>query len=194
MIIKNAEFIGSFVSFDQLPDNNLPEIALVGRSNVGKSSLINKTLNRKKLAKSSSTPGKTRTINYYLINNQWYFVDLPGYGFAKVSKTEKMKWAKMIENYLVKREPLKGIMQLIDIRHPPSDSDIMMHEWLNKIELPILVVATKSDKISRGAQPKHLAAIRKGLDMQDNIPLSFSAETGQGVGEIHKALEEILGE
>lgn len=193
IIIKQAEFIGSFVSFDQLPEDNLPEIALVGRSNVGKSSLINKVLNRKKLAKSSSTPGKTRTINYYLINGEWYFVDLPGYGFAKVSKAEKAKWAKMIETYLTKRESLKGVIHLIDMRHPPTDNDIMMKDWLMNVELPVLVVATKADKISRGAQPKHLAQIRRGLDMESGvIPIAFSAETGQGVEEVHKALEEIV--
>lgn len=193
MIIKNAEFIGSFVSLDQLPEGNLPEIALVGRSNVGKSSLINKTLNRKKIAKSSSTPGKTRTINYYLINNEWYFVDLPGYGYAKVSKVEKAKWAKMIENYLTKREQLRGVIHLIDIRHPPNPNDIEMKDWLLNVEIPVLVVATKADKISRGAKSKHLAAIRRGLEMDSGIiPIAFSAETGEGAGEVHKALEEIL--
>lgn len=193
IIIKQAEYIGSFVDFAQLPEDNLPEIALVGRSNVGKSSLVNKVLNRKKLAKSSSTPGKTRTINYYLVNGEWYFVDLPGYGFAKVSKAEKAKWAKMIETYLTRRESLRGVIHLIDIRHPPTDNDIMMKDWLMNIELPVLVVATKADKISRGAQSKHLAQIRRGLDMQSGItPIAFSAETGQGVEEVHKALEEIL--
>ncbi|NLB88150.1 MAG: YihA family ribosome biogenesis GTP-binding protein [Syntrophomonadaceae bacterium] len=193
MVIKQAEFVGSFVSFDQLPEDNLPEIALVGRSNVGKSSLINKILNRKKLAKSSSTPGKTRTINYYLINNEWYLVDLPGYGYAKVSKAEQARWAKMIETYLAKRESLRGVMHLIDIRHPPTNNDITMKDWLMSVELPVLVVATKADKISRGAQSKHLAQIRRGLDMQSGIiPIAFSAETGQGVEEVHKALEEIL--
>lgn len=191
MLIKTAEFVSSFVSLDQLPEGDLPEIALVGRSNVGKSSLINKTLNRKSLAKSSSTPGKTRTINYYLINNAWHFVDLPGYGYAKVSKTEKAKWAKMIESYLTKREQLRGVIHLIDVRHPPTANDIEMKDWLMKIEIPVLVVATKVDKISRGALPKHLATIRKGLNLPDN-PIPFSAETGQGVKEMHEALGEIL--
>ncbi|HZK44160.1 MAG TPA: ribosome biogenesis GTP-binding protein YihA/YsxC [Syntrophomonadaceae bacterium] len=195
IVIKKAEFIASFVNFDQLPEGNLPEIALVGRSNVGKSSLINKVLNRKNLAKSSSTPGKTRTINYYLINDQWYFVDLPGYGYAKVSKMEKRKWATMIETYLSEREQLKGVIQLIDIRHSPTDSDVLMKDWLMNIELPILVVATKVDKISRGAKNKHLAVARKGLHMEPGTsPILFSAETGEGVGEIHKALEEIVVE
>lgn len=176
-----------------MPEDNLPEIALVGRSNVGKSSLINKVLNRKKLAKSSSTPGKTRLINYYLVNNSWYFVDLPGYGYAKVPKTEKAKWAKMIETYLSRREQLKGVIQLIDIRHPPTQDDIMMKDWLMNMEIPILIVATKADKISKGNYQKHLSIIKKELELEKSItPILFSAETGQGVEEVHKALEEIL--
>ncbi len=149
-------------------------------------------LNRRKLAKSSSTPGKTRTINYYLVNDSWYFVDLPGYGYAKVSKSEKLKWAKMIEGYLARREQLRGIIHLIDIRHPPTNDDVLMKDWLMSVGLPTLVVATKADKISKGAYAKHLAAIRKGLGMEEVTPLLFSAETGQGVDEIHSALEEIL--
>ncbi len=165
----------------------------MGRSNVGKSSLINKVLNRKKLAKSSSTPGKTRTINYYLINDNWYFVDLPGYGYAKVSKSEQAKWGKMIESYLSKREQLRGIIHLVDVRHPPTENDILMKNWLVNVGLPTLIVATKVDKISRGAYAKHLDIIRKGLEMEKGIePILFSAETGLGVADLHKALEEIL--
>jgi len=193
MKIKSAEFKGVFVDIKQLPEGGNHEIAFVGRSNVGKSSLINKMVNRKKLAKSSSTPGKTRTINYYLINDEWYMVDLPGYGYAKVSKVEKAKWGKMIETYLSQRNELKGVVQLIDIRHPPSKDDIIMKEWLSHYELPLLVVATKSDKVSRGSRQKNLAVIRKELSMPaGQMPICFSAETGEGVEEMKEALGEIL--
>lgn len=193
MNIKKAEFKGVFVDIKQLPEQLLPEIALVGRSNVGKSSLINKLVNRKKLAKSSSTPGKTRTINYYLINDEWHMVDLPGYGYAKVSKTERAKWGKMIEAYLSQREQLKGVFQILDIRHPPSNDDLLMKEWLNHHDIPVLLVATKADKISRGARAKHLAVIRKDFKLPvQQMPICFSAESGEGVEEIKEALKDIL--
>ena len=193
LIIKKAEFLGVFVDIKLLPDEGLPEIAIVGRSNVGKSSLINKLANRRNLAKSSSTPGKTRTINYYLINEQFYLVDLPGYGYAKVSKTEKLKWNQMMENYLAKREQLRGVIQLVDIRHAPSENDILMKEWLGHHNIPILIVANKMDKISRGARQQHNSVIQKSLGMQaDEHPLGFSAQNGEGVDELLAALEEIL--
>ncbi len=193
MIIKKAEFKGVFVDIKQLPEEALPEIALVGRSNVGKSSLINKLVNRKKLAKSSSTPGKTRTINYYLINDEWNMVDLPGYGYAKVSKLERAKWGKMIEAYLSQRQQLKGVLQILDIRHPPSSEDLMMKDWLSHHAIPVLLVATKADKISRGARAKHLAVIRKDLKIPaGQLPICFSAETGEGVDDIKEALQETL--
>lgn len=191
--IKKAEFLGVFVDINLLPEGGLPEIAIVGRSNVGKSSLINKLVNRKKLAKSSSTPGKTRTINYYLVNEQFYLVDLPGYGYARVSKSEKRKWNQMMENYLAKREQLRGVIQLVDVRHAPSENDVLMKEWLSHHNMPILIVANKLDKISRGARQKQFAIIRKALDMQeDEPPLGFSAQSGEGVEELKTALEEIL--
>lgn len=191
--IKKAEFVSSFVDMKSLPQDKLPEIALVGRSNVGKSSLINKVVNRKNLAKSSSTPGKTRMLNYYIINNAWYMVDLPGYGFAKVSKAEKEKWGKMIEKYLSSREPLRGVIQLVDIRHAPSENDILMKDWLSHYELPILLVATKADKVSRNERQKSLAVIRRSLNLNpDQKPIVFSAQTGEGVDEVKAALEEIL--
>lgn len=193
MIIKSAEFKGVFVNIGDLPAGDIPEIALVGRSNVGKSSLINKIVNRRNLAKSSSTPGKTRTINYYLMNDQWHMVDLPGYGFAKVSAAEKAKWGKMIENYLTQRQQLRGVIQLVDIRHKPSEDDVLMKEWLTHFNIPILVVATKADKISRGARPKYMAAIRKTLGMQSGeMPIYFSAQTGEGVQEVLEAIEELV--
>lgn len=193
MIIKSADFKGVFVDIGDLPAGDMPEVALVGRSNVGKSSLINKIVNRRHLAKSSSTPGKTRTINYYLINDQWYMVDLPGYGFAKVSATEKVKWGKMVEKYLSERQQLRGVIQLVDIRHKPSEDDVLMKEWLTHFNIPILVVATKADKISRGARQKYITVIRKTLDMQaEEMPLYFSAQTGEGVPEVLEAIEELV--
>ncbi|HWQ76522.1 MAG TPA: ribosome biogenesis GTP-binding protein YihA/YsxC [Syntrophomonas sp.] len=193
LVIKTAEFVSSFVDVKSLPSDNLPEIALVGRSNVGKSSLINKVVNRKHLAKSSSTPGKTRLMNYYLINSAWYMVDLPGYGFARVSKAERDKWGKMIEKYLSGRQPLRGVIQLLDIRHPPTENDIVMKQWLEHYEIPILLIATKADKVSRNEKNKNLAVIRKALALElDQTPITFSAENGEGVDEVKEALEEIL--
>jgi GTP-binding protein len=193
LVVKKAEFVSSFVDMKSLPDNGLPEIALVGRSNVGKSSLINKVVNRKNLAKSSSTPGKTRTLNYYLINSVFYMVDLPGYGFARVSKGERDKWGKMIEKYLSSRQQLRGVIQLLDIRHPPTENDIMMKQWLEHFEIPILLIATKTDKVSRNEKSKNLAVIKKSLNLEpDQMPITFSAETGEGVNEVKEALEEIL--
>jgi len=189
--IKQAEYIGSFVNLGQLPEGELPEIALVGRSNVGKSSLINKLVNRRHLAKSSSTPGKTRTINYYLMNEQWYMVDLPGYGFAKVSKAEREKWGKMIENYLQNRPQVQGVIQLLDIRHAPNENDKLMKNWLQHCGIPVLLVATKADKISRGGRQKYLSLIKKTLGLTET-PLYFSAETGEGIDELAEAIAEIL--
>lgn len=193
MRIKNALFKGVFVDMKSLPDDQMSEIALVGRSNVGKSSLINKLANQRHLAKSSSTPGKTRTINYYLINSEWYMVDLPGYGYARVSKAEQQKWGKMIEDYLSKREQLRGVIQLLDIRHEPSENDVLMQEWLLHCEVPVLMVATKADKISRGSRPKYINAIRRKLNLskQDSV-LVFSAETGEGSEEILSAIAELI--
>ena len=191
MIIKNAEFVISAVGPKQYPADNLPEIALAGRSNVGKSSMINKFINRKNLARTSSKPGKTQTLNYYRINNDaFYFVDLPGYGFAKVSQAEKDKWAKFIDAYLTKRESLCGVIQLVDLRHPPTKDDINMYEWLMHMQKDVLVVGTKCDKISRGQWLKHVKQVREGLkaDKSQQI-LVFSAETGQGMEELHQWVE-----
>lgn len=193
MIIKQAEYSGTFVNLETLPQGERLEIALVGRSNVGKSSLINKLVNRRGLAKSSSTPGKTRTINYYLINQAWYMVDLPGYGYARVSRREKERWGQMVERYLQKRSQLRGVLMLLDIRHEPNNNDIIMKEWLEHIKVPFLLVATKADKISRGARPKQTALIRRTLGLQEhNAPLCFSAQTGEGVEELKQSLQELL--
>lgn len=193
MIIKKAEFISSFVDLEALPQEGLPEIALVGRSNVGKSSLINKVVNHKGLAKSSSTPGKTRTINYFLINDSWHLVDLPGYGYAKVSQQERNRWKKMIEKYLQKRIQLRGVIMLLDIRHEPNQNDQFMKDWLLESQLPLLLVATKADKISRGNRAKHLAVIRQALNLDvADTPIVFSAQTGEGVDEIKESILALL--
>ena len=192
MKIKQAEFVGVFVDMDQLPTDQLPEVAIVGRSNVGKSSLINRLANRKNLAKSSSTPGKTRTINFYCFNRSWYLVDLPGYGFAKVSRSEKARWGKMIEKYLSGRKTLRGVILLVDIRHSPSVDDRTMKDWLEHHQIPFMVVATKADKLSRSARQKNLAMIRRELQLpMEQPPLGFSAVSGEGLEELLQALREI---
>lgn len=190
MLIKSAEFIISAVSPAQYPTDMLPEIALVGRSNVGKSSLINTLINRKGLARTSSTPGKTQLLNFYFINKEFYFVDLPGYGYAKVDKGTKKNWGKMIDTYLEKRANLVGIVQLVDARHPPSADDIIMQEWLQYRGLPRLVVATKIDKISRGNWAKHKKIISENLSITDQEIILFSAQNSQGKEEILAQLEK----
>lgn len=191
MIIKNAEFIISAVSPKQYPEDNLPQIALAGRSNVGKSSLINKFINRKNLARTSSKPGKTQTLNFYRINNnQFYFVDLPGYGFAQVSQSVKAEWGKFIDRYLSGCRAVRGVIQIVDIRHAPSKDDVSMYEWLVSKNLPTLVVATKADKISKGQWHKQLKLIKTTLH---TVPgqeiLVFSAENGQGLAELQDWVE-----
>ena len=193
MIIKSAEFKGAFVDWHKLPDLDFPEIAMVGRSNVGKSSLINKILNRRNLAKSSSTPGKTRTINFYLINQSFHLVDLPGYGYAKVSRSEQQKWGQIIENYLKNRKQLRGVMHLIDIRHEPGENDVLMKEWLSHYDIPILIVATKADKISRGAGLNRLDLLRRELKLPPAEPLlAFSSLAGTGKDKLWAEIELLL--
>lgn len=185
MVIKTATYMLTAFKPEQYPNHQLPEVALVGRSNVGKSSLINALVNRKNLAKQSATPGKTRGLNFYDIDRRLYFVDLPGYGYAKVSKAEKEFWGRMIETYLNTRKQLNLIIMLVDIRHTPSTDDQMMYQWLTAWNKPNLVVATKLDKISRGQVKKRLDDIRSTLKMSDIEPvISFSAKTKQGRDEI----------
>ena len=193
MKITNSDFIISAVRKEQYPKNGLPEIAFVGRSNVGKSSLINALINRKNLARTSGKPGKTQTLNFYLINDQFHFVDLPGYGFAKVSKEIKDKWSRFIEEYLTNRPNLMGVIQLIDLRHPPSEEDAMMFEWLRHLGIPFLLVATKADKISRGQHLRHKKIIREKLLINNEDIELFSAETKLGKEEILLWIEERLG-
>lgn len=189
MKVTQAEFVISAVSSKQYPEGFLPEFALAGRSNVGKSSFINKMINRKNLARTSSKPGKTQTLNYYLINKELYFVDLPGYGYARVSKAEKAKWGRMMEEYLQTREQLKAVLHMIDLRHKPTNDDQGMFEYLKHYGIPVIVVATKADKIPRGKWQKHAKEIRAvlGMDKEDPMVL-FSAETGQGKEEAWSAI------
>ncbi|ODA41504.1 GTP-binding protein EngB [Desulfosporosinus sp. BG] len=161
---------------------------------MGKSSLINKFLGRRNLARTGNTPGKTQTLNFYSVNDAWFLVDLPGYGYAKVAKTVNAQWGPMMETYLKKRESLRAVIQIVDIRHAPSTEDIEMQQWLRSKEVPTMVVATKVDKIARGQWLKHLNVIAKALDIPDvSLILPFSAESGVGVKELHEAFEEILG-
>lgn len=190
MNVQRVELIISAVKPEQYPADNLPEFALAGRSNVGKSSFINKMVNRKSLARTSSKPGKTQTLNFYNIEDTLYFVDVPGYGFAKVSKKEREKWGEMIETYLRIRKQLRGVLLIIDLRHPPTADDCMMYEFLKYYEIPTLVIATKADKISRGNWEKHKKIVKEKLqlDPKDEIVI-FSAETGKGKEEAWKIIE-----
>ena len=176
--IRSAEITMSAVNRSQYPTDGIPEIALAGRSNVGKSSLINGLLNRKSFARTSQTPGKTRTINFYLINDEFFFVDLPGYGYAKVAKSEKDKWGEVMERYLTERHELCSILLLVDVRHEPTDDDKMMYDWIKYFGYNCIVVATKGDKISRGNYQKHTSIIRKKLEMDpdDKIILTSSSD------------------
>lgn len=192
MEVKTATYELTAFKPEQYPKHNLPEIALVGRSNVGKSSLINALVNRKNLARESATPGKTRGLNFYNIDQQLYFVDLPGYGYAKVSKAEREFWGRMIETYLITRNQLKLIIMLVDIRHTPSTDDQMMHQWIVSQNKPYLIVATKLDKISRGQIRKRLDDIRTTLELNEAGPVPFSAETKQGKDEIWAHIREII--
>ena len=191
MKIISSEYKISAVSAKQYPEDALPEIALAGRSNVGKSSLINKLLNRKNLARTSGQPGKTRALNFYLINNGFYFVDLPGYGFAKVSKSLRSEWAKFIEAYLMNRNALRGMLHLIDIRHEPTKEDLMMSEWMDHLGLDALTILTKADKLSRNKQKTQESKAKKFLHLPPGKePVVFSAETGQGADEIWHWIKE----
>lgn len=195
MIIKNVELETVCGVTSVLPDNELPEIAFAGKSNVGKSSLINGLVNRKALARTSSQPGKTQTINFYNVNKEMYFVDLPGYGYAKVSEKEKANWGKMIERYLHKSEVLKAVFLLIDIRHEPSANDQNMYEWILANGYEPIIIATKLDKIKRSQIQKHIKMLRTGLNVVPGTKiLPFSAQTKQGRDEILDLIEEITKE
>lgn len=187
----NLETVCGYTS--KLPENTKPEIAFAGKSNVGKSSLINALMNRKSLAKTSQQPGKTQTINFYNINDVMYLVDLPGYGYAKVSESEKQKWGKMIENYLHQSKQLRAVFLLIDIRHAPSANDKMMYEWIDYQGYQPIIIATKADKIKRSQLQKNIKVIKEGLGLKkESIIIPFSAETKQGRDEVWKLMDELL--
>ena len=178
----------------KLPENDKPEIAFAGKSNVGKSSLINALLNRKSLARTSSAPGKTQTINFYNINNLMYCVDLPGYGFAKVSKETQAKWGKMIEGYLKKSPMLKAVFLLIDIRHEPGNNDKDMYNWIVSNGFEPIIIATKLDKINRSQIQKQVKFIKNKLQVKpETIVIPFSSETKQGRDEVWKLIDELVG-
>lgn len=193
MKVKNAELDRVAVKPDQYPCDGLPEIAFAGRSNVGKSSLFNTLVNRKKLARVSQSPGKTRTINFYVINDRFRIVDLPGYGYAKVSKSVSQQWGPMIEKYLASRSELVKVVQLVDSRHEPSKQDVQMYEWLKYYGMDGIVVATKSDKISRNELAKNIALIRKTLKMasEDKV-IAVSSLKKTGYEELWEILEELI--
>lgn len=192
MIIKNVSLETVCGVTSRLPANTKPEIAFAGKSNVGKSSLINALMNRKALARTSSQPGKTQTINFYNVNDAFYYVDLPGYGYAKVSQSEKEKWGKMIENYLKKSSQLRAVFLLIDIRHEPSANDRMMYEWILNNGFHPIIIATKLDKIKRSQLQKQIKLIKNGLQTEpDTILIPFSSETKQGREEIWELIEQL---
>jgi len=193
MKILSAKCIISAVGPEQYPDTGYPEIAMLGRSNVGKSSLINSLCARRALARTSGRPGKTQTINYFAINEQLYLVDLPGYGYAATSKGKHREWGEFITNYLRNRNMLALIVHLIDLRHEPMKNDKNASEWLMKLNIPYVIVGTKADKISRGKRPAHIAAIRKGLMLPAHVPsLIYSSETGEGRNELWQHIRSIL--
>lgn len=195
MIIKSAELKTVCGITSSLPQHQQPEIAFAGKSNVGKSSLINGLLNRKALARTSQKPGKTQTINFYHINEQFHFVDLPGYGFANVSESVKVQWGKMIERYLHGSKALKVIFLLIDIRHEPSANDRQMYEWINWQGYEPVIIATKLDKLKRSQVDKHIAMLKKGLGMKGTQRIfPFSALTKQGRDEIWQFIEGVIHE
>ncbi len=195
MIIKevNLETVCGITS--TLPVNTEPEIAFAGKSNVGKSSLINALIQRKALARTSSQPGKTQTLNFYHVNRAFYYVDLPGYGYAKVAVSEKEKWGKMIERYLRKSEQLRAVFLLVDIRHAPSENDRIMYQWILGNGFHPIIIATKLDKIKRSQVQRQVRLIRDGLQVEeDTILIPFSAETKQGREEIWELVEQLIAE
>ena len=196
MIIKSSEYAVSAVKEEQYPKDNLPEIALAGRSNVGKSSLINTLLKRKNLARTSSQPGKTQTLNFYLVNDDFYLVDVPGYGYAKVSQKRRQEFGEMIQDYLETRPNLKGLIILIDSRHEPTKDNISMYEYAQYLNIPILVVCTKMDKIKKNQTNKVMTGLRKKLDLNyDHVTvLTFSSVTKFHVTELGNWIEDKISQ
>lgn len=196
MIIKSSSYAISAVKGSQYPKDNLPEIALAGRSNVGKSSLINTLLKRKNLARTSSQPGKTQTLNFYLVNDEFYLVDVPGYGYAKVSQKRRQEFGEMIQDYLETRPNLKGLIILIDSRHEPTKDDIAMYEYAQYLNIPILVVCTKMDKIKKSQTNKVMSGLKKNLDLNyDHVTvLTFSSFTKLHVAELGDWIEDKINQ
>lgn len=193
MKIKKAELAATAVRQNQYPADDMPEVAFAGRSNVGKSSLINMLLNRKNLARVSGSPGKTRTINFYEINDSFRIVDLPGYGYAKVAKNVTDNWGKMMETYLAGRDGLRKVIQLVDIRHEPTAQDVQMYEWLRYYGLSGVVAVTKADKVSRNEMAKNIALIRRKLDLsEEDIVIPVSALKRTGTDELLEVLEVLV--
>lgn len=194
MIIKSSDYAISAVKEEQYPKDNLPEIALAGRSNVGKSSLINSLLGRKNLARTSSQPGKTQTLNFYVVNQDFYLVDVPGYGYAKVSQMQRQKFGEMIQDYLETRENLQGLILLTDSRHEPTKDDVAMYNYALYLNLPILVICTKIDKVKKSQENKVIANLNKKLDLAyDNVSvLTYSAVKKTHVKEVWDWIEQNL--
>ena len=193
MVIKNVSLETVCGITSRLPENTLPEIAFAGKSNVGKSSLINAVMNRKSLVRTSAQPGKTQTINFYNVNDAFYLVDLPGYGYAKVSEEVKAKWGKMVERYLRQSRQLKAVFLLIDIRHEPSANDRQMYDWIISQGYHPIIIATKLDKLKRSQVPSALKTVREGLKAgKETIILPFSALTKQGREEIYEVIDRLI--
>lgn len=192
MIIRDAKYITSGTKEMHFPDGTLPEILLSGRSNVGKSSFINSVLNRKNIAHVSGRPGKTQTLNFYLINNEFHFVDVPGYGYARVSKTARETFGKMIEEYLLTRKQLKLVVLLVDFRHKPSKDDVLMYEYLAGYNIPCLVVGTKVDKVPKTQRQKHQKVILETLHMDEDMFLPYSSTTRENIEEFYDLLDQVL--
>lgn len=193
MKINKSDLQAIAVKPNQYPNDDLQEIAFAGRSNVGKSSFINSLINRVNLARTSGKPGKTRTINFYLINEAFRFVDLPGYGYAQASKGERKKWGQIIEEYLNERKNLKEVVLIVDIRHEPTDADLMMYDWIRSFGYKGIVIATKADKISKGKWQKHVKVIREKLGVEDSdLIIPYSSEKKFNKDLVWKRLEEIL--
>jgi GTP-binding protein len=193
LVIRNVEFIGGMAeTHGWRPDSSLPEIAFAGRSNVGKSSLLNTLVRRKSFARVSRTPGRTREINFFRINNSFVLVDLPGYGYARISKERKAEWRPMIESYLRRTTQLRGIVQLLDIRREPSEDDRAMLDFLAELEVPTIVALTKADKLSKAGARAQAASISKSLMLEPDQVILFSTQTGEGRAELLEAIMDIV--
>lgn len=187
--IRQCEFVDSVFHLDKLPRDRRPQIAFAGRSNVGKSTLLNRLVGHRKMAKVSKSPGKTRSLNFFLVNERFYFVDLPGYGYARVSKTERASWGKLIEGYLHGSEPLAGLVLLLDCRREPSGEDHQLLSWLNESQLPTLIVVTKADKLSRDRVNRKLRQVESELGLPS---IAFSSVSGEGKNELLAAIGDLI--